>query len=61
MKSFIGLSDDFPDSESELYEMYLEAITEMPMANLEKISNPSLWWEVKTKETHDFTIIKPSV
>jgi hypothetical protein len=41
--------------------MYLEAITEMPMANLEKISNPSLWWEVKTKQTHDFTIIKPAV
>ena len=41
-----GLSDGFPDCESELYEIYLDAVTEMPMANLEKFSNPVLWWEV---------------
>ena len=42
-----GMSDGFPDSESELYEIYLDAMTEMPMANLERISNPVSWWQVR--------------
>ena len=54
-----GLSAEFPDSESELYEIYLDAITEMPMANLEKISNPVLWWEVSPAESlHSFREIE---
>ena len=44
-----GMSDGFPDSESELYEIYLDAMTEMPMANLERISNPVSWWQVRQR------------
>ena len=47
IKIILELHEGFPDSEDELFEIYLTAIIEMPIVNLERISNPVSWWQVK--------------
>jgi len=41
-----SLHDQIPADQEQLYEEYLLAATRLPQKNIERLSSPTVWWEV---------------
>jgi len=56
-----SLHDLIPADQEQLYDEYLDAATRLPLKNIERMSSPTVWWEVTPAKLYRAATLRTAV